>query len=178
MDLTKGSLSVPRDALISALLRHMGPPQMGNSIFILRNFWDLTHDRRNYCLLPEMAKAFIEEEVNAEPWVEEVCDCDSRTICFWADCVRGATRRGWKQGLGLFWLNYTSKTLAKPHAGADRMEGYHKTPLIFVRDLQKEDIVPMVLQPPVLLDDGRVVPAQWQEPLDEVNFWVVFGGLT
>ena len=176
MDYTKGALDVPRAALMSTLLRQMGNPAEGNSAFTMRNFWDLVGDRRYYVLTEENARAFIDEVVSAENWTPDVGDCDSKTTCAGADIIRAAKRRRWEYGLAAFWLNYTSKSMGLPHAPGQRMAGYHQALLIFVR--KGDDIVAWIVQPPHVYDSGKIRPALWQLPADEMRFWVVAGGLT
>ena len=176
MDYTRDALDVPRGALISALLRHAGNPQEGNSTFLLKNLWDLVGDRRYYVLTEDNAKAFVEAVVEPEPWIADVCDCDSKTTCAGADMVRAALDLGWQYGLAALWLNYTSQTLGLPHKPGDRMAGYHQAPLVFVR--RGDDIVPRVVQPPHRDENGGIRGAVWQDPADEVRYWVVAGGLT
>lgn len=176
MDYTRGALDVPRAALIAALLRQLGNSQDGNSTFTARNFLDLVGDRRYYVLTEEAARAFAERYWTPEPWVADVCDCDSKTTCAGADSIRAVRGLGWQFGLAALWLNYTSKSMGLPHAPGNRMAGYHQAPLVFVR--VGDDIQARIVQPPHVYDSGKTRPALWQTPAEEMRFWVVAGGLT
>lgn len=176
MDYTQGAIDVPRAALVSALLRQLGNPTEGNSSFTLRNFWDLVGDRRYYAPTEDRAQAFVERYWSPEPWVADVCDCDSKTTCAGADSIRAARNLQWQFGLAALWLNYTSKTLGLPHHPGDRMAGYHQAPLVFVR--VGDDIQARIVQPPHLYGNDQTRGAVWQLPADEMRSWVVAGGLT
>ncbi len=170
MDYTEGAIDVPAEALRRAHLEHFGHPVKGNSQFTAKNFDDSFGDRRYYVLRRSKLIALIENETEALPWIEDVCDCDSKTIVFGADLIKAARRFGWKRGAGAFDLWYTSKTLGLPHV--NRLDGYHSAPLVWTVDDDGERFQPVIIQPKTIYNNDVISDAQIQDPKDEIKFYV------
>ena len=175
MDYTKGALDIPASSFRSLLLRPreeggLGPMARGNSWFHNDNLDDLIADRRYYVLTKPMRDAFIRDVVHAEPYVLEVCDCDSKCTCFGADVIRASRRMKWKYGLCCANLLYFSKTLGEK-AHRTRMSGYHSAPIVAHREGM--EIKLEIIQPPHIYNSGREVPFKAQTIEEEIRQWVI-----
>ena len=175
MDYTRGALDIPASSFRKLLLRSrpdggLGMMSKGNSMFKPENLNDLIADRRYYILTKPMRDAFIADVVNAEVYIKEVCDCDSKCTCFGADIIRASKRMGWKYGLGCANLFYFSKTLGD-QASRSNMRGYHSAPVVAHREgmLIKLEIV----QPPHVFDSGKEIPFKAQTLNEEMRRWVI-----
>lgn len=149
----------------------------GNSRFSLDNLRDSVTDKSYYAPRVSLYKRWAELEPIAEPWVEEVCDCDSRSTCFCADAIRFGRRRNWKRGFAIFEYWYDSKTLGAGHV---RLDGYHATPVCWCISDDGRELVPVVTQPKTLLirldgSEATTLPT-FQTIEQEFRFWVFMVG--
>lgn len=151
--------------------------ERGNSKFSLDNLRDSVTDKGYYFPRVSLYKEWCQNEPIAEPWVAEVCDCDSRTTCFCADLIRYAQPRGWKRGFATFEYWYDSKSLGKGHK---RLDGYHATPGTWCVTDDGRDFELVITQPKTLREreDGSeyVQPATFNTIEEEIRFWVFMVG--
>ena len=172
MDYTVDAIDLPVEALKKSFLNSFGPLKAGNSQFLPENLLDSLVDRRNYALTRPNLEAVVQERVRPRPWVAEVSDCDSRSVCMASDLIDAALDLGWKFGLAMLQLWYLSKTAGLPHV--NRMDGYHCALAITEWEPRAGTLSWLVVQPPTLHLPSRIItPAIYARPEDEVK-WTVF----
>ncbi len=176
MDYFKGSIDAPREALIDRWFEVAGPNQRGNSLFAMVNFYDMIDDSRYVCLELSRFKQFVADYNKYRIWRKNKRDCDTRTRGLGTDLSDAMEELGVKGdgSLGCWDLGYDSKSLSRNPE--ERLAGYHSACICWTYDPVAKNFFPFVVQPKTLWDSGSKKEAQWQNPADEILFWVYIKG--
>lgn len=169
MDYTKDALEFTTQQWAAVIMDKMGTMIPGNSAFRPDNFKDSLKDSGIFVMRPKAGRAWFDQHT-AMRWKENVCDCDTRTMCCCADLARVADSLEWTKGGGVADIWYLSKSLGLPHV--NRLSGYHSTPSIVLQNEAGTDVDLWIVQPKVLHPDGSITPSRWNTPQEESRGFV------
>lgn len=171
MDYLEGALVIEREAMIGSWFKHLGPLQRGNALLTPANLWDTVMDGEFYALRRENLIALVQDYAKPRLYVAEKNDCDNITFKGIVDLQDATDALQWDRNPAVCAIAYNSKTLG---SRTSRLGGYHLAGLGTYWDPQAGDLFPLVIQWPGIYQNtvDKYFPAQFQEPIDEMDFWV------